>query len=295
MNISTSTLPRWLLALVCVLVLAGIACWYWPQPRGAMYSIYRESGKSKTLSALANYETKSSQHFVVYFTSSDENVAAMILETAESVYQPVVKQMGHEPGGKVPLVVYASRDDLRHAFGWGNSESAVGVYWAGTIRLLSPNVWIHDKRPPQQQQAYAKVNPIAHEFTHYLLDYMTNGNYPRWFTEGLAQWVEHRVTGYLWIEDSSKLDQKLYTMDDLNSRFDSLPNQALAYRESYLIVDYIAQTQGDQGIADLVQKLQAGHSFTSSLQQVTGHSESALYDQWFQWVQQHLSALNRAE
>lgn len=259
-----------------------------------MYSLYRESGKAKTLSGLGNYETKSSQHFEVYFTSSDRNVADMILETAESVYQPVVKQMGHEPAGKVPLIVYSSREELRHAFGWGNSESAVGVYWSGTIRLLSPNVWINAQRGPQQQQHYAKVNPIAHEFTHYLLDYMTNGNYPRWFTEGLAQWVEHRATGYLWLEDSNTLDHQLYSMDDLNTRFDRLPNQALGYRESYLLVDYIVQTHGEQSIADLVHQLEAGHSFAQSLHQVTGSSESQLYDQWFQWVQQHRNQLDSA-
>ena len=291
---STSTITRWLIALLSVLVLAGITCWYWPQPREAMYSLYRESGKAKTLFGLGNYETRSSEHFIVYFTEADQNVADMILETAESVYQPVVKEMGHAPDRKVPLIVYASRDDLRQAFGWGNSESAVGVYWAGTIRLLSPNVWIHAKRAPEQQRSYAKVNPIAHEFTHYLLDYMTNGNYPRWFTEGLAQWVEYRVTGYLWLEDSNTLDQKLYSMEDLITRFDRLPNQALGYREAYLLVNYIAETHGEQSIADLVQQLQDGHSFAQSLQQVTGNSESELYDQWFQWVLQHRDELDSA-
>lgn len=50
----------------------------------------------------------------------------------------------------------------------------------------------------------------------------------RWFTEGLAQRIEYQVSGYLWIEQDSTLRQKLYSLDELEKRFDRLSNQPLA-------------------------------------------------------------------
>jgi hypothetical protein len=294
MHTTTRTLNRWLLALIPLVLLAALVCWIWPRPREAFYSLYRERGKEKALETLDGYHYRNSDHFELYYTNRDSNVVDMVLQTAESVYEPVVKQMGFEPAGRVPLILYSSRDDLRHAFGWGNGESAVGVYWSGTIRLLSPNVWINEDSLSQKQKAYRQLNPIAHEFTHYVLDYMTNGNYPRWFTEGLAQWVEHRVTGYLWIEPESTLRQELYTLDDLQDRFDTLRNQPLAYRESYLLVDYFARTYGERSLSQLVQCLEDGTGFARAVQQVSGSSPDQVYDGWSDWVQAHLRDLDAA-
>ncbi|MFZ5816166.1 MAG: peptidase MA family metallohydrolase [Bacillota bacterium] len=264
-----------------------------PQPRAVAYRFYREQGRERALSGLAGYEITQSERFELYYTDADRGVTDLVLETAEEVYEEVVGHVGFRPEGRVPIILYPNRQELRRAFGWGNGESALGVYWHGTIRLLSPNAWIQQKDPAKLRKAFRKLNPIAHELTHYILDHYTSGNYPRWFTEGLAQRVERRVTGFLWIESSSTLHQPLYSMTDLQGRFDLLKNQPLAYRQSYLLVEYLAEAHGTESLTRLVQRLAQGTAFDQALKEVTGQPAERFYQSWEEWVTANLAELER--
>jgi hypothetical protein len=271
---------RWTLVVLPLLIFPLVTWQYWSYPREAVYSFYRERGKVQTLGGLATYQSQNSEHFTLLYSEADRPNVALILEAAEAVYRPVVEQVGFVPKERVPLIVYSSRESLRQAFGWGNSESAMGVYWSGTIRLLSPNVWIEEESERERQRVFRKLNPIAHELTHYALDYLTNGNYPRWFTEGLAQRVEYRVTGFLWVEPESGLNQKLYSLDDLGKRFDTLTNQPLAYRQSYLLVDHLVNTCGEAGLATVIKRLGQGTSLSQAVEQTCGKTLPQLFADW---------------
>lgn len=283
----------WLLVPLSVLSLATFLWRTWPQPRTVAYRLYREQGRERTLEQVASYERQRSDHFELYYTESDRDVADLVLETAESVYDEVVEQMGFQPAGRVPVILYPNRHELRQAFGWGRGESALGVYWHGTIRLLSPNAWLNRTDKNKQGKAFQKQNPIAHELTHYLLDYMTSGNYTRWFTEGLAQRIERRVTGFLWIESNSTLKQPLYALADLRDRFDSLQNQPLAYRQSYLLVEYMAQTHGEESLSRLVNLLANGVAFEPAVEQIYRMDMDEIYTGWKGWVAENLDRLEQ--
>lgn len=278
--------------IVLPLAVIGAVWQIWPQPRAAVYRIYREQGRERTLSELAAYDQVESAHFTLYYTEEDRGVTEMVLQTAENLYGSVVAKMGFSPPGRVPIIMYPSRQELRSAFGWGSEQSALGVYWQGTIRLLSPNAWI-SSTGAKQQKVFQKLNPIAHELTHYLLDFMTSGNYPHWYTEGLAQRIEHQITGFLWIESSSNLDQTLYTMAELRDGFDQLPNQPLAYRQSYLLVTYMAELGGEESLATLNQHLAAGQSFERAVVEIYGQSTDTLYTNWQSWVVGRIDQLNQ--
>lgn len=290
----TTNFGRWLLVALPFLLLPAVLWWYWPNPREAVYSLYRERGRNKALAGLDGFEAKNGQHVVVYFKEQDRNVADWILQTTDEAYGPVTRQLGFTPPKKVPVIVYSSRAELRSAFGWGNGESAMGVYWSGTIRLLSPNVWIDEKTEKDKRKVFDKLNPIAHELTHYVLDYYTNGNYPRWFTEGLAQRVEYKSTGYLWIESKSSLRQRLYSLADLEDKFDALPNQPLAYRQSFLLVDFMAKEYGELSLSRLVRGLGEGTPFGQAVLEATGHAIGTIHADWEAWVQTNLEYLEPA-
>ncbi|MDF2626862.1 MAG: hypothetical protein K0R39_693 [Symbiobacteriaceae bacterium] len=289
-----NALSRWLIVSIPLILLPVILWFVLPQPRAAVYGLYRDRGRSSVLTSLKGYEKLSGKYVDVYFMEKDKTVAGWVLETTESVYQPVTQQVGYTPTDRVPVIIYPDRDELRQAFGWGNGESAMGVYWSGTVRLLSPNVWISEKRDRDKRSVFDKLNPIAHELTHYMLDYRTNGNYPRWFTEGLAQRVEYALTGYLWIESDSSLDQDLYSLDDLSGQFDNLTNQPLAYRQSFLLVDYIAQTYGEDAMTGLVNHLSDGVKFEAAVSRMTGRSMPDIYENWLDWVDKHRTDLEAA-
>lgn len=274
----------WLTVLVAVLILGLLVWWYWPQPQRAVYSLYRDRGRARTLLGLPQYQVRSGALVDVYYTEHDRNVVEWILTATEDALGPVTKAIGYKPTDRLVVIVYPTREELRSAFGWRNGESAMGVYWSGTIRLLSPNVWIDEKTDKARKRVFERLNPIAHELTHYVLDYLTDGNYPRWFTEGLAQRVEYHHTGYLWLEPESTLNQPLYSLRELEEQFDQLDNQPLAYRQSFLLVDYIARTYGEDSLADMIRRLGKGTRFANALFETTGTSLQELFSDWQVWV-----------
>lgn len=281
-------------ALVSLVILMVAGLQVWPASRSALYRVVREQGRNQALGQLDGYDRRDSARFQLYYQEQDRNVADLVENTADEVYGEVVRQVGYEPPGPVPLILYPDRTSLRSAFGWGEERSAVGVYWRGTIRLLSPTVWVDHSSAASLAAGYRQVSPIAHELTHYALDYRTNGNYPHWFSEGLAQRVEYRATGFLWIEDESSLRQTLYTMAELNQHFDDLSNQPLAYRESYLLVDYMAAHWGEECLGQIVDRLADGIDFDRAVSEVCGKPMAQIYGDWANWAQAHLDLLDEA-
>lgn len=286
-------MARWLL-FTWVLALLTIFAWRtWPQPRAAFYRLTQERWQAHTLSRLENYERAESDRFVLLFTEADRDLVPLLLETGGELYDVVARLLQFEPADRVPVVLHPNRPALRRAFGWQSGESALGVYWRGTIHLLSPRAWIQTDEPEEMYRAFRELNPIAHELTHYFLDRLTSGNYPRWFTEGLAQWVEHQATGYLWIEPSSTMDQPLYSLRQLQAEYDQLGNQALAYRQSYLLVDWMIARWGEEGMVQLIHRLGGGLPFDRAVQECYGKTLSEIYGDWQDWVEANRTELGR--
>ena len=92
-----------------------------------------------------------------------------------------------------------------------------------------------------------------HEYAHFVLDYRLKKNYPRWFTEGVKQYLEYLYTGYKCIDKNNKFVAKkeIYMLRELEKNFDSLKNQALVYRESLIIVKFINDFYGEKSLDKL--------------------------------------------
>lgn len=281
---------RRLMGLLAIAAL--LAACAWPaRTRGLAYRAVRAGARLWVVHTLPGYQRLEGPHFTVYYPPGADSAARMVLEAAEASYGPVVAALGYRPPGKAPVVVHPDRRSLAAAFGWAQGEAATGVYWAGVIRVLSPDAWIHGRSEAQRRELFRRLHPLAHEFTHYVLDYRTDGNYPRWFTEGLAQWMEYRVTGYRWLVPAASLRQPLYSLADLEERFDQLPNQALAYRQSYLLVDHLVHRCGAGGMDRLLDHLAGGRPFAKALAAACGMDLDSFARDWERWVQDHLDQL----
>jgi hypothetical protein len=234
--------------------------------------------------AVRSFETLEGQHFVVRYLPEDAEVAPLVLETAEAAYEPVTRDLGYEPTGRATVVIYPDREELLRSFGRSGSDPALGVYWSGVIRVLSPRAMTDSADPREQAAVFRERGPMVHELTHLILDYRVGGNYPHWFSEGLAQYEEYRLMGYLWIEPESSLDQPLYSLDDLQGDFVTLPNQALAYRQAFLLTEFLVQTRGQAVLSTLIESLSEGSSFGRAVQAATGLDLAELEVAWLEWV-----------
>ncbi|ACV61034.1 hypothetical protein Dtox_0071 [Desulfofarcimen acetoxidans DSM 771] len=278
-----------LFAVLSVVLIAVFACL--PEnARGYGYSLYREAIKMSTLFNVRNMTALEGPHFVVKYPSDVEVAEArLVLNTAEKFYTPVSEDYNYSPSKKIPVIVYSSKEKLNGFFGWPASESAMGVYWSGIICVLSPKTWIDSDNPDKIEDIFVNSGPMAHEYTHLVVDYITRGNYPRWFTEGLAQYEEYKLTGFRFTETGGNLNQDLYSFNDLTQNFDYLPNQSLAYRQSFAAVKYLADNHGQEGIIKIMNLLSQGKSIDAALRSITGTGVDGFEDNLTHWIFNNIS------
>lgn len=229
------------------------------------------------LNVLARYYTewqmrdwlvKESEHFRVRYLAPDADIVDLVLETAEEQYYPATSLLGFQDSGKTLILIYPDRYSLARSFGWANDEEAMGVYWAGVIRILSPRDWVQ----PQEglERIFKTQGPVLHEFAHLMVDRLARGNYPRWLTEGIAQQVEKQITGYELPGPEPEDVLAWYSLEEMDKGFDSLPDQVLAYRQSLLMVGRLLEETGWEGVRRLLELLGSGWSLEEALFSVAG-------------------------
>ncbi len=260
------------------------------RPQMWLYPLARQAVAMKISYQTRDMLTKETSHFIIRYTEGDADIVDMVATAAEAAYAPVTTTLNYKPGGKSLILIYADRQTMKQAYGWAGDTSAMGFYWGGVIQILSPKAWMKNSRSTEE---FITTGPLAHEYTHLVLDYMAKGNYTRWFTEGLAQYMEYKANGYEWITANNRLTGQLYTMAEMDRDFDSLPNQALAYRQSLAAVRYIAEVHGEAKLSQVLTYLRAGVSVDKAIEKSLGMDYATYESMVNLWAQGHMKQYSK--
>jgi hypothetical protein len=232
------------------------------------------------------WQAMDSTYFNIRFTECDSDLMPLIAHEADLIVERVSELLPHEKKSDKPwLVISPNQHTLKEAFGWGDGPGALGVYMADTITVLSPRAWVW-VRAKKRLEVFWEEGPLAHEYTHYVLDLRTNGNYPYWFSEGLAQLVEYKLNNYEWVEEDSSLDRRSYSLEELDAGFPALCSQALAYRQALSLVTYLEFLQGMDGLNLLIDALGRGRPFYRALADIYSLDKESLEAGWQDWFRQ---------
>ncbi|MCL4424355.1 MAG: peptidase MA family metallohydrolase [Firmicutes bacterium] len=274
------------LVVISGVVVAFITGWsrFSAWPRTTAYALAREVERHRWQATTAGWQKMTRGKIILRYTAADAAVAPMVLEVADHLYRQVALDLDSTAPNSVEINIFPDVSSLQESFPGGQEKMAMGVYWAGGINILSPRAWTPGAPPADREAYFEKNGPLAHELTHLIFDYRTQGNYPHWFSEGLAQYEEYRLTGFLWIEPKNALQQRLYTLEELDRDFDRLPNEALAYREAFLFLRYMRDQYGRDSITRLIDILAARKPFPAALSQVTGKELRELQPEWEEWL-----------
>lgn len=273
-----------LVVLICVVLFMSAVLWFCQNHRLYMYVLGRELGRLGAVVRSYGLPELKSEYFIVKYYPGDKKQAQMVLEAAEKFIKPVADKLNYTPHRKEIIIVYPSREKLNAYFGWPADESAMGVYWAGTIRVLAPGEWIDAENDEQAWNEFISKGPMAHELAHLMVDYRTRGNYNRWFTEGVAQYVELELTGFRFREEAGNLKNQRYSFQQLTENFDALPNQSLAYRQSLAAVYYIVNKYGYAALAEIIDQLGRGCTLSQALIETCSMDLSQFEDQLNIWL-----------
>ncbi|MGC9324884.1 MAG: peptidase MA family metallohydrolase, partial [Desulfomonilia bacterium] len=114
---------------------------------------------------------------------------------------------------------------------------------------------------------------LKHELCHLLLHrYIPSGRLPKWFDEGVAQWISDGISEILVQNGNRELQWASITGRFLS--FSSLttwfPNDdkglRLAYEQSRSIVEYIVENYGKNGLHNILQALKNGLAFPEAIE-----------------------------
>jgi len=252
------------------------------EARGFAYGFIQEIYKMHTLYGVRHLSAINGKHFVVKYDPVNESTAPLVLESAERAYNQLAKKYSYF-NRPIPVIMYSSRQALNVRFGWPASESAMGAYWEGVIHVLAPEVWIPEG---EKIDDYFMANgPMAHEITHLFVDNITRGNVPRWFTEGLAQYEENKLTGFKFREPADLLSRH-YDFEEMDRNFDRLTDQQVAYSQSFLAVAYLVDRYGENSVRQILDTLAAGKNFDAGLKEITGVHLKEFTSNWEDWLVQ---------
>lgn len=248
--------------IVLILLLVCFA-YFLKEPIAAksnVYKIFREVSIIQMSWITRNWDRVEGPHFIVKYHSGDKKNAEMVLDVAEKNYKTVSDKFGYIPKSKTLIAIYPTKQSLGRSFGWAADESAMGVYWAGAIRILSPSAWVESQNPDKFRTIFENEGPVVHEYAHLMVDYITGGNYTRWFTEGVAQYEEEQITGYTMDHREIKSPDEMYALSDMDKNFDNLEDQSLAYYESLEAVNYIVDRYGEAKLNRILTNLGDGYN-----------------------------------
>jgi hypothetical protein len=236
------------------------------QPRQIWQKISRFAVGQEIIFRTAQFQEMQTEHFRIKYTQADDDYVSIIADSAELAYSQVSNKMNTNGKQKTTIVVYPDSQSLAQCFGWDKNEKALGVYWAGTIRILSPHEWLKHE---YNEDEFQTEGPLVHEYVHLIVDDMTGGNYNRWWTEGVAQYVEKRITGFQFEDPQDVTAGQLYTFQELDKNFDEL-DQQMSYWESRQAVEFIASQYGEEKIYMVMDHLAQGDRLYRAIEKATG-------------------------
>ncbi|SDE94630.1 peptidase MA family metallohydrolase [Sporomusa acidovorans] len=273
------------LALICLIVsMVPI------RPQMWLYPLVRQAVVLKINFQTRDMLARETPHFFIRYTERDADSVDMVATAAEAAYEPVTATLNYAPEKKTLILIYPDRQAMKGAYGWVGESNAMGFYWGGVIQILSPKAWMKNS---QSVEEFITTGPLAHEYTHLVLDHLARGNYTRWFTEGLAQYVEYKVNGYEWLTAENGLSGGGYSFKELDHDFDGLPNQALAYRQSLAAVRYIAEVQGDAKLTQVLAFLKSGVPVNKAIERSLGMDYASYETMVNLWAQNNMKQYSK--
>src|SRR5690554_742058 len=201
-----------------------------------------------------NYDTDSDNLRVApQVTSKQREQASQALNT----YVPLLDEYFGQTV-QLPLVVLVEEEQLQ-----GRLEAA-GAYQRGVI-LLAVGTGSDFEQT------------LVHELAHHYVDAMARGNYPVWYSEGIAQLLEQKLFARVWFDAIKDKDYYKYSITEFKREFYNL-DQVSAYRQALTMVAAIEELGKGQANQLILYELGRGKTFAQALEDGIGMELVDLHD-----------------
>lgn len=240
---------------------------------------------------LDTYVTRESEHFKVRLSERDAMILWPYMEPLlEEAWDTLSEKYGFTPEGPVLVEMFEKREDFAvRSVGLPDIGPLVGICFGKVITLISP-----DTLSANWQEI------VWHEFMHVITLQMTQNRIPRWLSEGISvyeefqgrqEWGRHQD---LDIERALN-ENKIFPIERIDDAFtlaQSDDDLNLAYLQSYLVVDFVAEEHGIDGLKQLISAYGTHAGTREILQDVFDQSPRQFNQAFSHWLETRMLKVN---
>lgn len=223
----------------------------------------RASGRAEVALRLRDWPQLHGPGFTLRYPAALAGQAPVVA-AALARYEPEVMADFGLPSSGVSAVLVTPSEMARDV-GAPGGDPPLGAFYEGVVWLLAPEAFLPPG--PGLTRAYELDGPAAHELTHLADAEVSGGRVPAWLDEGLAQYEDWRLTGYVWT--GAGFSGPVYSWAQLTRQFETLPNVALAYRQALAATADVCR-QGPGTCVSVLRALRSGESVTTALEHAVG-------------------------
>jgi hypothetical protein len=217
------------------------------------------------------------ENAAVSFDARLRNAAAEVLKIYPGVRAELTKQLGWGADFRPQIVLIKDRASFR--------------------RIASSDLVLAEAIPREDLIVidYSRMNvqpftlgtTLKHELCHLVLHrHIAAQNLPRWFDEGVCQWVTGGLAEIMPVGNRSMLREaalshRLISFERLTERFPADGRDLiLAYEESRSVVDYIRKEFGASGVRGILEYMSEGDDLDSAFRKSLSISSDELEKRW---------------
>jgi cellulose synthase operon protein C len=242
---------------------------------------------------LDTFEVVPDGEFIYKFPKAEAAVLKpYALSLGREAYKTFSERYAFKPTGPILVEVFARHDDFAvRTVGLMGLTGALGACFGRVVSMDSPRA-----RPPGDFSWQAtQWHELAHVFTLQLSDYRV----PRWLTEGISVYEEHRrVPAWgreLAIEYARNLKRgKTFGVKGMATAFKHPETLSLAYFEASLVVEHLANLYGDSGLRALLLAYAQRATDAEAFQKAYGKSLDELQASFEAFAKERYGALSEA-
>lgn len=231
------------------------------------------------------------ERFILSIHEDESALIAPILgELAERAYAHLAKRYGYEPPTPIRIEVYREHADF--------SVRTVGLAGLGALGVSFGPVIAVDSPGARDLGSFNVGTTFWHELAHTFTLGTTNGKIPRWLTEGLSVFEEHRSGQIGWGDDPSREflqmlhEDKLLSLVELNEGFvrPKFPNQiGLSYYQASLVCELLEERYGWDSVLQLLAGYRDGLDTAQGVEKVLGKPLEEFDEEFFTWLRERFA------
>ena len=211
----------------------------------------------------------------------------------QEAYDKFKATYGFTPEGPILVEIFPRHDDFAvRTIGLPGITGALGACFGRVVGMDSPRA---RNRPGEFSWQATAWHEMAHVFSLQASDYRV----PRWLTEGISVFEEHRRQPAwgreLALQYAHALGRnKTFGVKGLPQAFKNPENFALAYFEASLVVEHLVELNGDQGLRTLLKAYAERLSDSDAFARAFGKSVDEVEASFKTFVETRYGALREA-